>query len=169
MTSSKWSLMGAGGGVSGSHFANSIAGGWPRQMGHRLAISSGGPRGSSAEGQGDGSLVRQWIQGLWMLWLRVQLCVASEVPFMWRSTWLAAAATGSEQSQDFDCAEFLCSCGGAVGREAPRAACGDRRPEDGRWSGRGPVGGGRARTWTFPSQLSRRSRQGRGHQPDLAG
>ena len=56
--------MGAGGGASGTQLASSIAGGWPRQMGHRLAIQYGGPRGSSAEGQGDWGLVRQWIHGL---------------------------------------------------------------------------------------------------------
>ena len=43
---------------------HSIAGGWPSQMGHRLAILFGGPCGSLAEGQGDWSLVRQWIHGL---------------------------------------------------------------------------------------------------------
>ena len=52
MTSRMWSLMGAGGGASGSRLASSIAGGWPRQTGPRLAILSGGPRGSSAVGQG---------------------------------------------------------------------------------------------------------------------
>ena len=41
-TSSMWSLMGAGGDASGSRFASSIAGGWPRQTGPRLAILSGG-------------------------------------------------------------------------------------------------------------------------------
>ena len=56
--------MGAGGGASGSRLTSSIAGRWPRQMGHRLAILSGGPRGSLAEGQGDWGLVRQWIHGL---------------------------------------------------------------------------------------------------------
>ena len=64
LTSSTWSLMGVGGGASGSRLASSIAGGWPRQMGHRLAIQYGGPRGSSAEGQGDWGWVRQWIHGL---------------------------------------------------------------------------------------------------------
>ena len=64
LTSSTWSLMGAGGGASGSHLASSVAGGWPRQMGHRLAIRHGGPRGSLAEGQGDWGLVRQWIHDL---------------------------------------------------------------------------------------------------------
>ena len=53
LTSTMWSLMGAGGGVSGSRLASRIAGGWPRQMGPKLAILSGGPSGSSAVGQGD--------------------------------------------------------------------------------------------------------------------
>ena len=35
--------MGAGGGASGSWLASSIAGGWPRQVGHRLAIQYGAP------------------------------------------------------------------------------------------------------------------------------
>ena len=62
MTLSSWSSMGAGGGASGSQLASSFAGGWPRQMGHRLAIPSGGLRGSSAEGQGDvlGTTVDTW-------------------------------------------------------------------------------------------------------------
>ena len=64
LTSSTWGLMGAGGGASESRLASSIAGGWPRQMGHRLAILYGRLRGSSAEGQGDWGLVRQWIHGL---------------------------------------------------------------------------------------------------------
>ena len=64
LTSSTWSSMGAGGGASGSQLASSIAGGWPLRMGHRLAIQYGGLRGSSAEGQGDWGLVRQWIHGL---------------------------------------------------------------------------------------------------------
>ena len=64
LTSRTWSLTGAGGGASGSRLASSIAGGWPRQMGHRPAIRYGGPRGSSAEGQGDWGFVRQWIHGL---------------------------------------------------------------------------------------------------------
>ena len=33
--------------------ASSIAGGWPRQTGPRLAVLSGGPRGSSGVDQGD--------------------------------------------------------------------------------------------------------------------
>ena len=62
MTLSSWSILGAGGGASGSRLASDIAGGWPRQMGHRLAIPSGGLRGSSAEGQGDvlGTTVDTW-------------------------------------------------------------------------------------------------------------
>ena len=54
-------------GASGSGLASSIAGGWPRQMGHRPATQYGSPRGSSAEGQGDWGLVRQWILGLCQL------------------------------------------------------------------------------------------------------
>ena len=38
-TLSTWSSMGAGGGASGSRLASSIAGGWPRQTGPRLAIT----------------------------------------------------------------------------------------------------------------------------------
>ena len=66
MTSSMWSSMHAGGGASGSRLASSIVGGWPRQVGPRLAMPSGGLRGSSAEGQGDwvglvlGSTVETW-------------------------------------------------------------------------------------------------------------
>ena len=56
-------MMGAGVGASGSRLASSFAGGWPRQMGHRLAIPYG-LRGSSAEGQGEWRLVRQWVHGL---------------------------------------------------------------------------------------------------------
>ena len=53
LTSSTWSMMGAGGSASRSRLASSIAGGWPRQMGH--------PRGSSAEDQGDwGLFVDTW-------------------------------------------------------------------------------------------------------------
>ena len=44
--------MGAGGGASGSWLASSIAGGWPRQTGPRLAILSGGRRGSPAVRRG---------------------------------------------------------------------------------------------------------------------
>ena len=54
----------AGGDASGFQLASSIAGGWPRQMSHRLGIQYGGPGGSSAEGQGDWGVVRQWIHGL---------------------------------------------------------------------------------------------------------
>ena len=62
MTLSSWSMMGAGGGASGSRLASDIAGGWPRQMGHRLAIQSGGRRGSSGVDQGDvlGTTVDTW-------------------------------------------------------------------------------------------------------------
>ena len=63
-TSSTWSLICTGGGASGSRLVSSVAGGWPRRVGHRPAIRCGGPRGSSAEGQGDWGLVRQWIHGL---------------------------------------------------------------------------------------------------------
>ena len=38
--------------ASGSRLASSIAGGWPRQTDPRLAIRSGGPRGSSGVDQG---------------------------------------------------------------------------------------------------------------------
>ena len=50
------------GGASGTQLASGIAGGWPLPMGHRLAIQYGGPRGSSAEGQGDvlGTIVDTW-------------------------------------------------------------------------------------------------------------
>ena len=56
-------------GPSGSQLASGIAGGWPLPMGPRLAILSGGLRGSSAAGQGHDAvvellcwcLVRQWI------------------------------------------------------------------------------------------------------------
>ena len=44
LTSHTWSMMGAGGGASGSQLASSIAGGWPLPMGPTLAILSGGPR-----------------------------------------------------------------------------------------------------------------------------
>ena len=57
---STWSLMGGGGGASGSQLASCTAGGWPLPMGPRLAIPYDGRRGSSAEGQGD-VLGRQWI------------------------------------------------------------------------------------------------------------
>ena len=67
LTSSTLSLTGAGGGASGSRLASSIAVGWPRQMGHRLAIRYGGVRGSSAEDQGDWGLVRQRTHGLLQL------------------------------------------------------------------------------------------------------
>ena len=52
----------AGGGASGSQLASNIAGGWPLPMGPRLAMPSGGRRGSSAEGQGDvlGTTVDTW-------------------------------------------------------------------------------------------------------------
>ena len=68
-TSSTWSMMGAGGGASGSQLTSSTAGGWPLPMGPRLAILSGGLHGSSAAVQGDDAtkvllgwcLVRQWI------------------------------------------------------------------------------------------------------------
>ena len=66
MTLSMWSSMDPGGGASRSRLASSIVGGWPRQVGPRLAIPSGGLRGSSAEGQGDsvglvlGSTVDPW-------------------------------------------------------------------------------------------------------------
>ena len=70
LLSSTWSMMGAGGGASGSQLASGIAGGWPLPMGPRLAILSGGLHGSSASRQGDDvmvellswCLVRQWIQ-----------------------------------------------------------------------------------------------------------
>ena len=59
-------------GASGSQLASSVAGGWPPQTGPRWVMLSGGPRGSSAAGQGDDAmvellgrfLVRQWIYGL---------------------------------------------------------------------------------------------------------
>ena len=51
--SSTCSTMGVGGGASGIQVASGTAGGWPLLMGPRLAIQSGGRRGSSAEGQGD--------------------------------------------------------------------------------------------------------------------
>ena len=76
LTSSTWSLMGAGGGASGSRLASSVAGGWLRQTGHRLAIQCGGPRGSSAEGQGDWGLVRQWIHGCVSSWVFVPCCTS---------------------------------------------------------------------------------------------
>ena len=68
-TSSTWSMMGTGGGASGSQLTSSTAGGWPLPMGPRLAILSGGLHGSSAAVQGDDAtkvllgwyLVRQWI------------------------------------------------------------------------------------------------------------
>ena len=53
MTLSMWSSMVAGGGASGSRLASSTAGGWPRLTGPRLAILSGGRRGSSGVDQGD--------------------------------------------------------------------------------------------------------------------
>ena len=67
--------MGSGGGASGSQLASSIVGGWPRLMGHRLAIYFGGPRGSSAEGQGDGA----WFDSGYMVcvsaWVLVPYCI----------------------------------------------------------------------------------------------
>ena len=67
-------MMGAGGGASGSQLASSTAGGWPRLMGHVLAIHYGGPRGSSAEGQGDGA----WFDNGYMVcvsaWVLVPYC-----------------------------------------------------------------------------------------------
>ena len=60
--SSTCSTMGVGGGASGSRLASNTAGGWPLPMGPRLAMPSGGRRGSSAEGQGDvlGTTVDTW-------------------------------------------------------------------------------------------------------------
>ena len=65
------------------------------------------------------------------------------------------------ESEASVCAEFLCSCGGGGGREAPcpaRAASGDRYEDRRRQSARSFVLCWRP--WTFPSQLSRGSRRG---------
>ena len=58
---STWSTTGACGGASGFLLASGTAGGWPLPMGHRLVMSSGGRRGSSAQGQGEvGTTVDTW-------------------------------------------------------------------------------------------------------------
>ena len=48
--------------------ASSIAGGWPRQTGPRLAILSGGPRGLSAVDQGDLEPSLYKFMSLWTLY-----------------------------------------------------------------------------------------------------
>ena len=60
--------MGAGGSANGSRLVSNIAGGWPRQTGPRLAIPSGGPRGSSAEDQSDLEPSRYKFMALWTLY-----------------------------------------------------------------------------------------------------
>ena len=57
--------------------SSTIAGGWPGQMGLRLAAQHGGPRGS-AVGQGVWGLVRQWINGLRHLVLSFYVKVNSD-------------------------------------------------------------------------------------------
>ena len=70
-TLSTWSSMGAGGGASGSLLASSIAGGWPPQTDPRLAIRSGGPRGSSGVDQGDLEAVWYKFMALLILYMLV--------------------------------------------------------------------------------------------------
>ena len=62
--------------ASRPRLASGFAGGWPRQMGHRLAIQYGGPRGSSAEGHGDlePSGTSSWPCGLCTWWCSSCCC-----------------------------------------------------------------------------------------------
>ena len=54
------------------------------------------------------------------VWVRVQLCLTTEMPFMWSYTWSVTATTGAERSQAAVYAEYLCSCGGGGGRTCAR-------------------------------------------------
>ena len=91
-TLSTWSSMVAGGGASGSRLASSIAGGWPRLTGPRLAILSGGPRGPSGLDQGDSEPPGYEFMALWTVlvyvpWWKRPCEHAAQVPAVFASQW----------------------------------------------------------------------------------
>ena len=82
MTSCTLSLKGSRGSASGTQLTSGIAGGWPRQMGQRLAMQYGSLHGSSAVDQGDDAvvellcrcLVRQCIHVCVSTWVLLPYC-----------------------------------------------------------------------------------------------
>ena len=101
---------------------------------------------------------RWQMLGFWM-WVRVQLCITIEMPFMWSHTWSVAAAAG--QSQASGLRSFP-----SPRRSMPSSDSPWQCPDDGTWPERGSITGRRTRATSYlagkPGCTHRCSHAGRG-------